>query len=141
MKVRSFLDFLDFFLTDGDRLSAFLEGAKEITDNKPVLEFSRVSLLPPMKWETDESFLNILRHRINQMPNLDGIAQEEKEDFERGFRLRTAQRLGVFSQRYQGPGAEIFSNHNYFSGLEAMRIYFDSYKKPSIHLDGARWKK
>jgi len=141
MKVRSFLDFSDFFLTDGDRLSAFLDGAKEITDNKPLLEFSRVSLLPPMKWETDESFLNILRHRINQMPRLDGIGQEEKEDFERGFRLRTAQRLAVFSQRYQGPGAEFFSNHNYFSGLEAMRNYFDSYKKLYIHLDGAKWQK
>ena len=141
MKVRSFLDFSDFFLTDGDRLSAFLDGAKEITDNKPLLEFSRVSLLPPMKWETDESFLNILRHRINQIPHLDGVSQEEKEDFERGYRLRTAQRLAVFSQRYQGPGAEFFSNHNYFSGLEAMRNYFDSYKKLYIHLDGAKWQK
>ena len=27
MKVRSFLDFADFFLTDGDRLSSFLDGA------------------------------------------------------------------------------------------------------------------
>ena len=141
MRVRSFLDFSDFFLTDGNRLSAFLDGAKEITDNRPGLEFSGVSLLPPMKWETDESFLNILRHRINQIPHLDGVSQEEKEDFERGYRLRTAQRLAVFSQRYQGPGAEIFSNHNYFSGLEAMRNYFDSYNKPYIHLDGAKWQK
>ena len=141
MKVRSFLDFSDFFLTDGDRLSAFLEGVREITDNKPALEFSRVSLLPPMKWETDESFLNLLRHRIDQLPPVKGVTPEEKEAFERSFKLRTAQRMGVFSRRYLGPGEEAFSNRNYFLGLEAMRTYFDSYKKSAVHLDGARWQK
>ena len=141
MKVRSFLDFADFFLSDGNRLSAFLQGALEITDDRPALEFSQVSLLPPMKWETDESFLNMLRHRIDQIPPVVGVAPEEKGAFERSFKLRTAQRLGVFSRRYQGPGAEAFSNRNYFSGLEALKIYFDSYKNPSVHLDGAKWQK
>ena len=139
--MRAFLDFADFFLSDGNRLSAFLEGAREITDDKPALEFSRVSLLPPMKWETDESFLNLLRHRIDQLPPIEGFTLEEKRAFEQSFKLRTAQRIGVFSQRYQGPGEEAFSKRNYFSGLEAVRIYFDSYKKPAVHLDGAKWQK
>lgn len=140
MKVLSFLDFADFFLSNGDHLSAFLESAKEITDDKPLLEFSRVSLLPPMKWETDESFLNILRHRINQKPPVVGLTPQEHDGFDRAFKLRTAQRLGLFSRRYQGPGAEEFSDRNYFSGLDAMSNYFDSYQKPSVHLDDARWQ-
>ena len=141
MKVVSFLDFADFFLSDGDYLTGFLESAGEITDDKPLLEFSNVSLLPPMKWETDEIFLNMLRHRINQKPPVTGLTLQEQDAFDRGFKLRTAQRLGVFSRRYQGPGAEAFSSRNYFSGLDAMSIYFDSYQKPSVHLNGAKWQK
>jgi len=141
MKVMSFLDFADFFLTDGNRLSDFLEGAGVITDDKPLLEFSSVSLLPPMKWETDESFFNMLRHRIKQTPPVKGLTPQEEDAFDRDFKLRTAQRLGVFSRRYQGPGAEEFSNRKYFSGLDAMISYFDSYQKPSVHLDDARWQK
>ncbi|MGY8761179.1 MAG: fused MFS/spermidine synthase, partial [Nitrospinaceae bacterium] len=53
MKVNSFLDFADFYITDGKRLSPFLAGAGEITDDSPLLEFSSVSLLPPLQWETD----------------------------------------------------------------------------------------
>ena len=141
MKVVSFLDFADFFLSDGDHLSGFLESAGEITDDKPLLEFSHVSLLPPMKWETDESFLNMLRHRINQKPPVEGLTPQEQDAFDRGFKLRTAQRLGVFSRRYQGPGVEAFSRRNYFSGLDAMSKYFDSYQKPSVHLNDAKWQK
>ncbi|MEK9628694.1 MAG: fused MFS/spermidine synthase [Nitrospinota bacterium] len=141
MKVMTFLDFADFFLTDGDHLNEFLDSAPLIKDNRPILEFSKVSLLPPMKWETDESFLNMLRHRINQKPPVKGLRVEEQEIFERDFKLRTAQRLGVFSRRYQGPGAEAFASRNYFLGLEAMTIYFDSYKDPSVHLDEAIWQR
>lgn len=140
MKVMSFLDFADFYITDGDNLSEFLESANEISDDKPLLEFSSVSLLPPMKWETDESFLNMLRHRVHQKPPVKGLSANEQDVFGRNFQLRTAQRLGVFSRRYQGPGAEFFAGGNYFSGLEAVSIYFESYKKPSIHLDDARWQ-
>ncbi len=141
MKVMSFLDFADFFISDGERLSAFLQSAGEITDDKPLLEFSRVSLLPPMKWETDESFLNMLRHRINQNPLVKGLTPQEQVVFDRDFKLRTAQRLGVFSRRYQGPGADAFSNRKYFSGLDAVSKYFNTYQKPSVHLDGASWQK
>ena len=141
MKVVSFLDFADFFLSDGDYLSGFLESAGEITDDKPLLEFSHVSLLPPMKWETDESFLNMLRHRINQKPPVQGLTPQEQDAFDRAFKLRTAQRLGVFSRRYQGPGVEAFSSRNYFSGLDAISTYFNSYQKPSVHLNGGKWQK
>jgi spermidine synthase len=141
MKVMSFLDFADFFITDGNRLSAFLENAGGISDDRPVLEFSTVSLLPPLKWETDEVFLNMLRHRINQIPPVAGMTLQEQEAFDRNFKLRTAQRLAVFSRRYQGPGAEAFARRNYFSGLEEMNVYFDSYSKPQVHLDEAQWQK
>lgn len=141
MKVMSFLDFADFFITDGHRLSGFLEGAGEISDDRPLLEFSTVSLLPPLKWETDESFLNMLRHRINQAPPVKGLSLEEQKVFDRNFMLRTAQRLGVFSRRYQGPGEEAFVARNYFAGLEEMNIYFENYKKPQVHLDEAKWQK
>ena len=141
MKVMSFLDFADFFITDANHLSAFLENAGEISDDRPILEFSTVSLLPPLKWETDEVFLNMLRHRINQKPPVTGMTLQEREAFDRNFKLRTAQRLAVFSRRYQGPGAEAFSRRNYFSGLETMSIYFDTYLKPQVHLDDAQWQK
>ncbi|MFT4577981.1 MAG: spermidine synthase [Nitrospinales bacterium] len=141
MKVMSFLDFADFFITDGNRLSAFLANAGEISDDRPILEFSTVSLLPPLKWETDEVFLNMLRHRINQSPPVTGMTLQEREVFDRDFKLRTAQRLAVFSRRYQGPGAEAFARRNYFSGLEEMNIYFDSFSKPQVHLDAAQWQR
>jgi hypothetical protein len=141
MQVMSFLDFADFFITDGNRLSAFLENAREISDDRPILEFSRVSLLPPLKWEIDEVFLNILRHRINHNPPVTGMTLQEGKVFDRDFKLRTAQRLAVFSRRYQGPGAEAFARRNYFSGLEEMNIYFNSYSKPQVHLDAAQWQR
>ena len=141
MKVMSFLDFADFFLTDGHHLSGFLENAEEISDDKPLLEFSKVSLLPPMKWETDESFLNILRHRIYQKPPVKGLSSKEQDVFDHNLQLRTAQRLALFSRRYQGPGAELFAAKNYLEGLKAMNIYFENYKKPLVHLDGAKWQR
>jgi spermidine synthase len=141
MKVMSFLDFADFFITDGSHLSAFLENAEEISDDRPILEFSTVSLLPPLKWETDEVFLNMLRHRINHNPPVTGMTLQEREAFDRNFKLRTAQRLAVFSRRYQGPGEEAFTRRNYFTGLEELNIYFDSYSKPQVHLDEAQWQK
>ena len=141
IKVMSFLDFADFFITDANHLSAFLENAGEISDDRPILEFSTVSLLPPLKWEIDEVFLNMLRHRINKKPPVTGMTLQEREAFDRSFKLRTAQRLAVFSRRYQGPGAEAFATRNYFSGLETMSIYFDTYLQPQVHLDDAQWQK
>jgi len=139
--VLSFLDFADFFITDGDYLSEFLKDAEVISDDKPLLEFSDASLLPPMRWETDESFLNMLHHRIDQKPPVQGLSDKEQDIFNSNFQLRTAQRLSVFSQRYQGPGMEFFAAKSYMKGLKVMDVYFKTHKNTSLHLDDARWPK
>jgi spermidine synthase len=139
MKVNSFLDFADFFITDGKRLSPFLAGAGAITDDSPLLEFSSVSLLPPLQWETDESFLNLLRPRLGQVPEVRGMSTQEQEVFNRTYAVRTAQRFGLFVRRYHGPGENFFSSGNYPGGLEALRIYFESNKSAKIHLRDAQW--
>jgi spermidine synthase len=139
MKVNSFLDFADFYITDGKRLSPFLAGAGAITDDSPLLEFSSVSLLPPLQWETDESFLNLLRPRLGQVPEVRGMSTQEQEVFNRTYAVRTAQRFGLFVRRYHGPGENFFSSGNYPGGLEALRIYFESNKSAKIHLRDAQW--
>ncbi len=139
MKVNSFLDFADFYITEGKRLSSYLEGADEITDDTPLLEFSSVSLLPPLQWETDESFLNLLRPRLDQVPNVRGASVQEQEIFKRDYTIRTAQRFGLFSRRYKGPGEKFFASGNYFGGLEELRIYFESHTSSPVQLRGAHW--
>jgi len=139
MKVESFLDFADFYITEGKRLSPFLEGAGEITDDLPLIEFSSVSLLPPLQWETDQSFLNLLRPRLDQVPKVNGISLREKEAFEKDYAIRTAQRFGLFVRRYQGPGESLFTSRNYLGGLEALRAYFKSHKSSLILLQDAQW--
>jgi len=140
MGVRSFLDLTDFFITDGERLKPLLEGSPVITDNHPLLEFSPVTLLPPLKWETDESFLNLLRYRANQPPPVTGVSALEKEALQRDFATRTAQRFSVFSRRYHGPGEEAFATRNYPAGMEALRIYLDGKRDTPISLKNAEWK-
>ncbi len=137
MKVNSFLDFADFYIADGKRLSPFLEGAGEITDDSPLLEFSSVSLLPPLQWETDESFLNLLRYRLDQVPEVKGMPVGEQEVFKQDYAIRTAQRFGLFARRYHGPGENFFASGNYFAGLEALRVSFES--QQTIHLRDAKW--
>ena len=139
MGVRSFLDLTDFFLTDGERLKPYLKDAPVITDNHPLLEFSPVTLLPPLKWQTDESFLNLLRHRADQKPPITGISPLEREEFQRDFAIRTAQRFSVFSRRYHGPGEDAFAMKNYGAGMEAMRVYLNTKKDAPISLKDAQW--
>jgi spermidine synthase len=140
MGVRSLIDLTDFFITDGERLKPLLEGSPVITDNHPLLEFSPVTLLPPLKWETDESFLNLLRYRADQPPPVTGLSSIEKEALQRDFATRTAQRFSVFSRRYHGPGEEAFATRNYPAGMEALRIYLDGKKDAPISLKDATWK-
>ena len=140
MGVRSFLDLTDFFLTDGDQLKPYLKDAPVITDNHPLLEFSPVTLLPPLKWQTDESFLNLLRHRADQSPPVIGLHPMEKEALLRDFEMRTGQRFSVFSRRYHGPGEEAFAAKNYRAGMEALRNHLDRKKDAPISLMGATWK-
>ena len=139
MKVNSFLDFADFYITDGKRLSPFLAGAGEITDDSPLLEFSSVSLLPPLQWETDESFMNLLRPRLDQVPEVKGMPAQEQEVFAKDYAIRTAQRFSLFARRYHGPGENFFASGNYYGGLEALRVFFESHKTLPINLQDAQW--
>lgn len=139
MKVNSFLDFADFFITDGKHLSPFLAEAGEITDDSPLLEFSSVSLLPPLQWETDESFLNLLRPRLDQFPIVNEMQGQEQEVFEKDYAVRTAQRFSLFARRYHGPGEGFFASGNYYGGLEALRGFFESHKTLPINLQDAQW--
>jgi spermidine synthase len=104
MKVYSFLDFADFFITDGKRLSPFLAGAGEITDDSPLLEFSSVSLLPPLQWETDESFLNLLRYRLDQFPDVKGMRARELEVFKQNYAVQTGTTVPVLCASGDGSG-------------------------------------
>jgi len=139
MGVNSFLDLTDFFLTDGKWLQAFLQEAPVITDDHPLLEFSPVTLLPPLKWQTDESFLNLLRYRVDQKPPVTGLSPMEEERLLRDFKIRTAQRFSVFSRRYHGPGEDAFALKNYNAGMEAIRIYMEGKKGAPISLKDAKW--
>ena len=139
MKVNSFLDFADFYIAEGKDLSPFLEGAGEISDDSPLLEFSSVSLLPSLQWETDESFLNILRYRLDRFPEVKGMSDLERGRFKQNYAVRTAQRFGLFARRYHGPGEKFFASGNYFAGLDALKVYFESHKGPKISLQDARW--
>lgn len=136
MGVFSFPDFMDFYLAEGNRIGAFLQGADIISDDRPVLEYSSAALLPPLKWETDESFLNILRHRVNHFPPLQG----DKSGLEEAFELRTAQRLAVFSQRYHGPGEQQFAAQEPLAGLSEIKDYLEKNKDALISLQDQQWR-
>ncbi len=138
--VRSFLDIMDFYLTDAKEIDAFVAAGEEITDNFPLLEHSLVTLLPPLKRETDETFLNILLRRIGRQPPITGVAPDEKESYLRDFELRTAQRLSIFSQRYQGPGKESFAVKNFSEGLEQTRNFLAGGESAIIHLSETGWE-
>ena len=138
--IRDFVDMMDFYLTDGNQLSALVSDASVITDNRPLLEHSPATLVPPLKRETDESFLNLLQHRVGQFPFTKGMKAEEVLYFKRNYEMRTAQRLSIFSQRYHGPGAESFSRKDYLSGLTQVSIFLQGRERPFIELTESGWK-
>ena len=139
--IRSFLDIMDFYLTDAREIAAFVAAGEEITDNFPVLERSPVTLLPPLRMETDETFLNILLRRLGRQPPVTGVSPEEKESYLRDFELRTAQRIAIFSQRYNGPGKEAFARKNFLAGLEQTRVFLDDGGPSTIRLSEMGWEK
>jgi len=139
--IRSFIDIMDFYLTNTTKIEEYFESGKTITDDFPILEHSPVTLLPPLKKETDETFLNILLGRVNHQPPLTGISNEEREFYLRDFNLRTAQRLSIFSQRYGGPGKESFSKKNFEEGIKQIKEFLDDSGKATIRLGDVRWKK
>jgi len=138
--INSFLDFTDFFITDGKRVQSFLENADIITDNHPRLEFSLTTLLPPLKWQVDETFLNLLRHRAVHYPQVRGLVSSEQKRWEKEFINRTAQRLSVFSKRYHGPGESSFNKKNYTTGLKAVKTYLEKHGNKPIKFKDAHWK-
>ncbi|MDP7557418.1 MAG: fused MFS/spermidine synthase [Nitrospinaceae bacterium] len=140
MGVNSFLDFTDFFLTDGERVKPFVESAEVVTDDRPLLEFSPVTLLPPLQWQVDETFLNLLRHRVGHYPEVRGLITSEKNRWRKNFRTRTAQRLSVFSRRYHGPGEHAFNQRNYRGGIKAIKAYLNKQGDEPIRLKGTQWK-
>ncbi|MDP6657423.1 MAG: fused MFS/spermidine synthase [Nitrospinaceae bacterium] len=140
MGVNSFLDFTDFFLADGERVKSFVESAEVVTDDQPLLEFSPVTLLPPLQWQVDETFLNLLRHRVRHYPEVRGLITSEKTRWRRNFRTRTAQRLSVFSRRYHGPGEHAFNREIYPDGLKAVKTYLDKQGDEPIRLEGTEWR-
>jgi hypothetical protein len=138
--INTFLDFTDFFLTDAAEVRSFVQSADLITDDRPLLEFSPVTLLPPLKLEVDETFLNYLKYRIGNYPQVRGMMPSEKRRWEKDFRTRTAQRLSIFSQRYHGPGESAFKKKNYSEGLGEVVTYLNKKKGQPIRLKGIQWE-
>jgi len=138
--INTFLDFTDFFLTDASKVNSFMQNADLITDDRPLLEFSPATLLPPLKLEVDETFLNYLKYRIGNYPQVRGMMPSEKRRWEKDFRTRTAQRLSVFSRRYHGPGESAFNKRNYSEGLDEVATYLDNKKDQPIRLKGIQWE-
>lgn len=138
--IQSFEDYLDFYLADGKLVARLVESAPVITDNRPLLEHSPATLVPPLKRDTDETFLNLLRFRVGQFPATRGIPPETLPLYQRSYAMRTAQRLSIFAQRYRGPGAEQFAAKDYNAGLEQVQTFLESHENPLIHLSDTGWK-
>ena len=136
----TFLDLMDFYLSDGTKLEPLIDQALIITDDRPHLEHSAATLVPPLKRETDETFLNLLKYRLESFPPAQGITTNEKEILKQDYTIRTAQRFSVFSQRYRGPGAEAFAVKNYRAGLEQIRIFLKTRDKGFLRLSDNGWK-
>jgi spermidine synthase len=138
--IYTFLDMMDFYLADGKSLAPLMDGAPVITDDHPLLEHSPATLVPPLKRETDESFLNLLQYRVGHFPSTKGMPPEEIAYFRKNYEKRTAQRVSIFSQRYQGPGARAFAQKNYGAGLDQVQHFLASHEKPFIQLSNSGWK-
>ena len=136
----NFVDMMDFYLTDGKLLAPLIEDTSIITDDYPLLEHSPATLVPPLKRETDESFLNLLRFRIGLSPPLKGGGTQSMMYLKRNYEMRTAQRISIFSQRYRGPGAEAFARKNYRAGLAKVQTYLEGHEGPFIQLSDSGWE-
>ena len=135
--VYDFLDFMDFYLTDGTALASLLKDAPIITDDRALLEHSGVNLVPPLKQQTDEAFLNLLKYR--QFPPVTGLSPQQTQAYRQRHNLRTAQRLSIFSQRYKGPGYQEFSRKDYQAGMAKVREFFDENQNSLVSLSASGW--
>ncbi len=137
--VHSFLDFLDFHLTDASSLNTLLAPVSLITDDRPLLEHSTVNLLPPFARETDETFLNFLLGRIRDFPAIEGLDQNNIKQVQAEFEKRTARRLSIFSQRYKGPGALAFQSKNFEEGLKTVKAFKEKQAGAWVGLSDSGW--
>ena len=137
--VRSFLDFLDFYVTDADALDGILRNQRIITDDRTLIEHSSVNLLPPFPRETDETFLNFLLRRIGAFPEIKNLDAEQLKRLKHEFDTRTGQRLSIFSQRYSGPGAEEFRSRRFMEGLEKVAQFRNKHPDAWITLSDQGW--
>lgn len=137
--LHGFIDFMDFYITDGGALEPLLASAKIITDDHRILEHSAAVLVPPLKRETDETFLNLLLRRVGNMAPVTGIDPATLPFYERQYHLRTAQRVGVFARRYRGPGHDLFADKQYFAGLEQVRMFVDGLNGGAVRLKENGW--
>lgn len=137
--LHSFLDLMDFFITDLEPLRPLLDSSESITDDRPLLEHSPVTLLPPFPRETDETFLNLLLYRLDQSPPARGLPAGLQETAAREWRRRTAQRIAVFSRRYRGPGSEFFAERRLERGLQAVEAFWRKGKGGWVVLSDTGW--
>ncbi len=138
--VYGFEDFMDFYLTHGKNISQITEKASIITDDFPLLEHSPVTLVPPFKNQTDETFINFLRFRVNQYPPVKGLNPKEKNYYSEIYQKRTAQRLSIFSQRYLGPGNSSFEQKKYFEGLKEIQSFLKSQESNYLKFSTNGWQ-
>lgn len=135
----SFIDLMDFYITDAAGLADQLKSATTITDDNRILEHSSAVLLPPLKIETDETFLNLLLKRVGQYPSHEGILPQDESYYRRHFLLRTGQRLSIFSQRYGGPGREAFTQKKWLEGLREVGTFLKQNSGARIKLTQESW--
>ncbi|MCF8720053.1 fused MFS/spermidine synthase [Nitrospina gracilis] len=135
----SFIDFMDFYITESKALKTYWKEAPVVTDDNRLLEHSDAVLVPPLKRETDESFLNLLLARVGQAPPITGVTSREAAYYEQQFRLRTAQRLSVFAQRYRGPGYSLFAQKEYESAVARVRAFLEGLGDRTVRLSENGW--
>ena len=135
----SFIDLMDFYITDARFLEDRLESATIITDDNRILEHSSAVLLPPLKRETDETFLNLLLSRVGRFPKFEGVVAEDEPYYRRHFLQRTGQRLSIFSQRYRGPGHEAFAQKEWLKGMKAVGVFLRDNPGKPVRLTEGGW--
>ncbi|MFQ5481447.1 MAG: fused MFS/spermidine synthase, partial [Nitrospinaceae bacterium] len=141
MGIYSFVDFMDLYLADTASLTGLLQGVPLITDDRPLLEHSSVTLVPPFARETDETFLNLLVRRVGAMPPFKTPAEGQRRALREAFDRRTAQRLSIFSQRYHGPGAQAFAAKRYRQGLQEVAAFLRRNPGDWIRVADGGWKR
>ena len=88
----------------------------------------------------DETFLNLLKYRVGDYPQINGMLSSEKTRWKENFNIRTAQRISVFSRRYNGPGKTDFERKDYPGGINKVKTYLEIQGEKTIKLNDVQWK-